>query len=173
MLALTKTWIWIKHHWKIVAISAWTLFVWLMSRKNVDMYKKILENTIDNYKNEMEVLKSSRDKEQKDKEEAIRLRDESLERLEREFEHREESLSYEKRARYLEQKINPDDHGFDEIMQIGDSDFSSSGLKEPSVIRVGRLAVVEGNVLLGAIGEICSDRLQRVKANLSDWLIQS
>jgi DNA anti-recombination protein RmuC len=102
MLALTKTWIWIKHHWKIVAISAWTLFVWLMSRKNVDMYKKILENTIDNYKNEMEVLKSSRDKEQKDKEEAIRLRDESLERLEREFEHREESLSYEKRARYLE-----------------------------------------------------------------------
>jgi DNA anti-recombination protein RmuC len=102
MLALTKTWIWVKHHWKIVAISAWTLFVWLMSRKNVDMYKKILENTIDNYKNEMEVLKSSRDKEQKDKEEAIRLRDESLERLEREFEHREESLSYEKRARYLE-----------------------------------------------------------------------
>jgi DNA anti-recombination protein RmuC len=102
MLTLTKTWIWVKHHWKIVAISAWTLFVWLMSRKNVDMYKKILENTIDNYKNEMEVLKSSRDKEQKDKEEAIRLRDESLERLEREFEHREESLSYEKRARYLE-----------------------------------------------------------------------
>jgi len=102
MLALTKTWIWAKHHWKIVAISVWTLFVWLMSRKNVSMYKKILENTIDNYKNEMEVLKSSRDKEQKDKEEAIRLRDESLERLEREFEHREESLSYEKRARYLE-----------------------------------------------------------------------
>ena len=63
--------------------------------------------------------------------------------------------------------------GFDEIIQIGDSDFYSSGLKEPSVIRVGRLAVVEGNVLLGAIGEIGSDRLQRVKANLSDWLTQS
>ncbi len=62
---------------------------------------------------------------------------------------------------------------FDEIIQIGDSDFSSSGLKEPSVIRVGRLAVVDGSVLLGAIGEIDFDRLQRVKANLADWLTQA
>ena len=46
-----------------------------------------------------------------------------------------------------------------EIIQVGDSDFSSSCLKEPSVIRVGRLAVVEGNLLLGAIGEIASDKM--------------
>ena len=102
MLALTKVWVWTKHHWKIVAISAWTLFVWLMSRKNAEMYKKILENTIDNYKKEMEVLNVSRDREQEEKQEALRLRDESLQRLEREFESREEALSFEKRARYLE-----------------------------------------------------------------------
>lgn len=102
ILALTKAWVWTKHHWKIVAISAWTLFVWLMSRKNVAMYKKILENTIDNYKKEMEVLETSRDKERQGKEEALRARDESLERLEREFEGREEDISSEKRARYLE-----------------------------------------------------------------------
>jgi hypothetical protein len=66
------------------------------------MYKKILDNTIDNYKKEIEVLENSRNKEQEEKEEALRLRDESLARLEREFENREESLSFEKRARYLE-----------------------------------------------------------------------
>jgi len=102
ILSLTKAWVWAKHHWKIIAISAWTLFVWLMSRKNVAMYKKILENTIDNYKKEIEVLENSRNKEQEEKEEALRLRDESLARLEREFENREESLSFEKRVRYLE-----------------------------------------------------------------------
>ncbi|MBU0511015.1 MAG: type II toxin-antitoxin system PemK/MazF family toxin [Chloroflexi bacterium] len=63
--------------------------------------------------------------------------------------------------------------GFDEIIQIGDSDFSDSGLKEPSVIRVGRLAVVDEDILLGAIGEIDSDRFQRVKTNLADWIIKS
>lgn len=62
---------------------------------------------------------------------------------------------------------------FDEIIETGDSDFSISGLKNPSVIRVGRLAVVEGSVLLGAIGEIDSGRLQRIKMHLADWITQS
>jgi mRNA interferase MazF len=63
--------------------------------------------------------------------------------------------------------------GFDEIIQAGDPDFVTSGLKVPSVVRVGRLAVVEGRMLLGAIGEIDSARLQRIKTHLADWLMQS
>jgi len=63
--------------------------------------------------------------------------------------------------------------GFDEIIQAGDPDFATSGLKVPSVVRVGRLAVVEGRMLLGAIGEIDSARLQRIKTHLADWLMQS
>tara|TARA_R110002074_G_scaffold144669_1_gene292569 strand:- start:448 stop:747 length:300 start_codon:yes stop_codon:yes gene_type:complete len=73
-----------------------------MSRKNADMYKKILKNTIDNYKKEIEVLQNSNEKEQEEKQEAIRLRNESLARLEKEYEGREDKLSFEKRARYLE-----------------------------------------------------------------------
>lgn len=60
--------------------------------------------------------------------------------------------------------------GFDEIVKDGDEDFEQSGLKVTSVIRVGRLAVVSGEILLGAIGEISRDRLNRVKKNLSNWL---
>ncbi len=41
--------------------------------------------------------------------------------------------------------------GFDEILQESDTDFDDSGLKGASVIRIGRLAVVEGNVLLGPL----------------------
>jgi len=40
------------------------------------------------------------------------------------------------------------------------------------VIRVGRLAVVSGEILLGAIGEISSERLHRIKQHLSDWLFE-
>lgn len=61
---------------------------------------------------------------------------------------------------------------FDEIIQTDDTDFAISGLKEPSVIRVGRLAVVNGNILLGAIGEIDSDRLKRIKQHLAEWVMQ-
>jgi mRNA interferase MazF len=60
--------------------------------------------------------------------------------------------------------------GFDEIIKDSDEDFEKSGLKVTSVIRVGRLAVVSGEILLGAIGEISNERLNRVKNNLSNWL---
>jgi mRNA interferase MazF len=60
--------------------------------------------------------------------------------------------------------------GFDEIVQENDSDFGESGLKVASVIRIGRLAVVSGEILIGAIGQISRERLSQVKMHLADWL---
>ena len=62
--------------------------------------------------------------------------------------------------------------GFDEIVKEEDADYGESGLKVPSVIRVGRLAVVEGDVLLGAVGEISSERLRRIRGRLVQWLTE-
>jgi mRNA interferase MazF len=55
-------------------------------------------------------------------------------------------------------------------VQEEDHDFGESGLKFTSVIHVGRLAVVSGNILLNAIGKISTERLHRVKKHLPDWL---
>lgn len=63
--------------------------------------------------------------------------------------------------------------GFDEIIHRNDPDFSLSGLKKTSVIRVGRLAVVNQSVLLGSIGTISATRLQQIKTNLSTWLLNA
>ena len=62
---------------------------------------------------------------------------------------------------------------FDEIIREGDPDFAASGLKVSSVVRVGRLAVVEGEILLGATGQIAPERLARIKTHLSEWLMRS
>ena len=60
--------------------------------------------------------------------------------------------------------------GFDEIITANDPDFAESGLKAPSLIRISRLAVVNGDILLGTIGQIDDLRLNRIKQNLSQWL---
>jgi mRNA interferase MazF len=62
---------------------------------------------------------------------------------------------------------------FDELIREGDADFANSGLKTSSVIRVGRLAVVQGEILLGAIGQIAPEKLQRIKRHLAEWLVKS
>jgi mRNA interferase MazF len=61
--------------------------------------------------------------------------------------------------------------GFDEILAEENDDFIRSGLRQGSVIRIGRLAVVQKNILLGAIGEISPERLEQIKKKLSDWLL--
>lgn len=59
---------------------------------------------------------------------------------------------------------------FDEILSKGDVDFPLSGLKVDSAIRNGRLAVIEGALMAGAIGEIGPERLQRIRQRLADWI---
>ncbi|MBC8263000.1 MAG: type II toxin-antitoxin system PemK/MazF family toxin [Anaerolineales bacterium] len=60
--------------------------------------------------------------------------------------------------------------GFDEIINSNASDFHSSGLEVPSVIRVARLAVVSADMLIGTIGEISDERLHRIQKTLADWI---
>jgi len=58
----------------------------------------------------------------------------------------------------------------DEIISEGDSDFASSGLLANSLIRLGFLAVLPRERILGTIGAIESSRHSRLLKNLSRHL---
>ena len=70
----------------------------------------------------------------------------------------------------ISSNLNQYVEGLDEIINENSPDFVRSGLKTASVIRTTRLAVVSGEVLIGAAGEISPDRLMQVKNNLGDWI---
>ncbi len=61
----------------------------------------------------------------------------------------------------------------DDIIETTDIDFSNSGLKTASVIRLTRLAVVEESICVGTIGEISANRLIKLKKQLSEWIEKS
>jgi mRNA interferase MazF len=48
--------------------------------------------------------------------------------------------------------------GFDDLIEPSHSDFESSGLKAPSLIRLGFLAVLPADHFLGVLGSISRDR---------------
>ncbi|MCY7345381.1 MAG: type II toxin-antitoxin system PemK/MazF family toxin [Pyrinomonadaceae bacterium] len=60
--------------------------------------------------------------------------------------------------------------GIDEAISITDSDFSQSGLKTDSIVRLPRLAVVSDSIFLGTIGEISDERLENLKNKLAHWI---
>jgi len=61
--------------------------------------------------------------------------------------------------------------GFDDIISPSDVDFSSSGLRVESLIRLGFLAVLPRPKILGSIGSISSNRHMRLLKTLSEYLI--
>ena len=58
----------------------------------------------------------------------------------------------------------------DEILSPTDTDFANSGLKVASVLRLSRLAVLDGSLLLGSIGAISEERLGNVRQRLAKWV---
>ncbi|MCZ6633313.1 MAG: hypothetical protein O7G87_07900, partial [bacterium] len=59
---------------------------------------------------------------------------------------------------------------FDEIIRDTDSDFSQTGLKTTSLIRITRLAVVSADLLEGTIGALPIERLNQIQSRLADWI---
>ena len=62
--------------------------------------------------------------------------------------------------------------GFDEFVSGEDEDFSSTGFVEPSLIRLGLLAVIPQSKIAGSIGASSSTRHQRLLKKLSSYLIE-
>lgn len=67
-------------------------------------------------------------------------------------------------------RIEQAEAGFDEVLAPTETDFAASGLKAPSVLRLSRLAVLEGALLAGSIGAIDDERLYRVRQRLARWI---
>lgn len=58
----------------------------------------------------------------------------------------------------------------DEIINLEEPEFQQTGLKQSSLIRVSRLAVVSEEILIGKLGVIDTNRLIKIKTNLAKWI---
>jgi mRNA interferase MazF len=72
----------------------------------------------------------------------------------------------------ISSKLDQYIEGIDEIVSADSDDYIQSGLKGASIIRVSRIAVANQTLLLGSIGTISADRLKRIRANLSNLILQ-
>jgi mRNA interferase MazF len=59
---------------------------------------------------------------------------------------------------------------FDWIVRPEDTDFGQTGLKVASVIRLGRVAVLEQSLLVGTLGQLDRKTTMLLRSRLAEWL---
>ena len=97
-----KAWVWLKHHWKIVALIVWTIVIWAVSRKNAKAMLKVLDAARQSYEDEIDVLNKTHEEELKKRTQAISKYQELISSIEEQYEEQKDQLTFEKRARIKE-----------------------------------------------------------------------
>ena len=67
-------------------------------------------------------------------------------------------------------QLHQKSEGLDLVLQRKDADFSGTGLKADSLIRIGRLAVVEERGFELSLGRLADFRLREAQESLVRWL---
>ena len=111
--ALTKAWIWLKEHWQLPFLIAWSIMIWVLSRRNSDAIVEALEIRKESYKKQIEALRDSHNSELIKREGLTEKYEEALKKVEENFKEREKELSAKEKTDIKEVVIlsrgNPDE----------------------------------------------------------------
>ncbi len=113
MFTVAKSWLWLKEHWKIVAVSVWSVLIWVVSRNNSRATLKVLEARKESYNKQMAILKKNHKKELSEKDKLILEYHDTIEKLEKRFqrEHRTITEEHKKEVKKIVElsKGNPEE----------------------------------------------------------------
>jgi hypothetical protein len=102
MLHLKIFWAWVKKNWKLSALAAWTIFIWLVSRKNADGAIQAMKANKESYEAQIQGLKDAHKEEVQKKEELHLKYRVTLGKIKEKYDLEEEQLSRQKKKKVKE-----------------------------------------------------------------------
>jgi len=94
--ALKKTWVWLKHNWYIPAVLVYTVVLWIFFRRK-DKAHDVLKVRSKSYEAQIEAINKSHAEEIEKRDEILKQYNETINRLEEEFERKNKELDNKKR----------------------------------------------------------------------------
>ena len=103
-LTCKKVWIWFKEHWKIPLLIVWSIFIWVMARKDFNAALKVIEIRKESYEKQIAAIKDAHNKEIIERNNLIKEYDNAISRIKKEFEKKERVLE-EKHKRTVREVV--------------------------------------------------------------------
>ena len=92
-LSIKEVFVWLKEHWQIPFLFAWTVVVWVLTKRNSDAMVEVISAKRDSYKRQVQVLRESHNEEILKRDKLVEEYEEMLSKVESEFQKKKESLS--------------------------------------------------------------------------------
>ena len=118
----SKSWSWLKHNWKIPLLLAWSVMVFIFSRRNSEALQQVIELNKESHKQEIEAINRAH------KDEIIKLRNlqlkykDAISKLQKEFDKQNEELS-EKHIEDVKEIVIKSKGNPEEIIRKIEDDF--------------------------------------------------
>ncbi len=108
-----KLWLWLKVNWQIPFLLAWTIVVYVLTRRNTDSLLEVIEAKRESYERQLEILKNTHNDEILKRNNLDKKYDMILKELEEEFKEKNKIMT-EKQKNDIKDVIiksreNPDD----------------------------------------------------------------
>ena len=109
---LKKIFLWVKHHWVMVALAVYTLVMWFVFRRNTSAALDVLKTKQKSYNEQVKILKEGHHDELIKRNKLTETYKSTLEQIEKKYEEEEKQLELKKKQRIKEiiatSKGNPD-----------------------------------------------------------------
>lgn len=97
-----KSFLWIKHHWQIPLVIAWSVLIFVISRRNTDALVEVLETRKKSYEEQIDLLKIQHQEEILQRDKLIKQYHELVDKIEAKYKEKEKQLSKKEKARIKE-----------------------------------------------------------------------
>ena len=109
-LSLSKFWLWLKKNWKVASIVVLSLIVVLLLRKDKKIVIESLKIAQESYKNQIDALNESYEKEEQRRAEADENYKNTVEKIEKDYLKEKRKLNSRERKRLQELLESSPDH---------------------------------------------------------------
>ena len=113
---LKKTWVWLKHNWKVPLVIIYTLILWLLFRRRDAAYK-ILEVRSQSYKDQIDAINKAHEEEIKKRNEILEKYTKTIVNVEKEFAKNHKELD-EKKKKTIKELVEKYYNDPDKLAQL-------------------------------------------------------
>ena len=88
-----KVWVWLKEHWQIPFLAAWSIVIFIFTRRNTEALLEVIDAKQESYKKQVEILRRTHRNELLERDNLILEYESLLDALQQEFEARKQELT--------------------------------------------------------------------------------